>query len=114
MRLATVSHEGRSCAARLEDGAAALLDAEDVGALLAMPGGIDAARSAAASATVPQGSVVISKLIPRPAKVREIIFTGTPAGVGQVMVPPVFLQEGQTVTSSIEGLGELVNTCRAW
>ncbi len=56
-------------AARLEDGAAALLDAADVGALLAMPGGIDAARSAAASATVPQGSVVINKLIPRPAKV---------------------------------------------
>ena len=29
------------------------------------------------------------------------------------MAPPVFL-EGETVTSSIEGVGELVNTCRAW
>ena len=29
------------------------------------------------------------------------------------MVPPVFLEEGQTVTSSIEGIGELVNICRA-
>ena len=32
MRLATVSHEGRSDAARLEDGTATLLDAADVGA----------------------------------------------------------------------------------
>ena len=44
----------------------------------------------------------------------DLIFTGTPGGVGQAMAPPVFLQEGQTVTSSIEGVGELVNTCRAW
>jgi acylpyruvate hydrolase len=44
----------------------------------------------------------------------DLVFTGTRGGVGQAMVAPVFLQEGQTVTSSIEGVGELVNTCRAW
>jgi 2-keto-4-pentenoate hydratase/2-oxohepta-3-ene-1,7-dioic acid hydratase in catechol pathway len=29
------------------------------------------------------------------------------------MVPPVFLSAGQTVTSSIEGIGSLVNPVRA-
>jgi acylpyruvate hydrolase len=43
----------------------------------------------------------------------DLIFTGTPGGVGQGMVPPVFLEEGQTVTSSIEAIGTLVNRCRA-
>ena len=41
------------------------------------------------------------------------IFTGTPGGVGQGMVPPVFLHDGQTVTSTIEAIGSLVNRCRA-
>ena len=43
----------------------------------------------------------------------DLIFTGTPGGVGQGMVPPVFLEAGQTVTSSIEAIGSLVNPCRA-
>lgn len=43
----------------------------------------------------------------------DLIFTGTPGGVGQGMVPPVFLAAGQTVTSSIEAIGSLVNRCRA-
>jgi acylpyruvate hydrolase len=275
VRLATVSHEGRSYAARLEDGDAALLAATDVGALLAGPGGLDEARSARPSATVPQSSVVTQALVPRPPKVLcigqnylkhiqetgstvpeyptvfakyaraliadgdpimlpaisnkvdwevelvivighhvrnaspeeaaaaiggftvgndvtardlqgrtsqwlqgktcesttpvgpcmtttdetgvepdlaiqcavdgllrqdsrtsdlvfkpvelvayishiltlepgDLIFTGTPGGVGQAMLPPVFLEEGQTVTSTIERIGRLVNTCRAW
>lgn len=43
----------------------------------------------------------------------DLIFTGTPGGVGQGLVPPVFLEAGQTVTSSIEAIGSLVNRCRA-
>jgi acylpyruvate hydrolase len=43
----------------------------------------------------------------------DLIFTGTPSGVGQGMVPQVFLQDGQTVTSTIESIGSLVNPCRA-
>ncbi len=274
MRLATVSYEGRTHAARLEDDQVALLGATDVGSLLAMPGGLDAARSAAVTATVPKASVATEMLVPRPPKVLcigqnylkhieetgadvpayptvfakytraligdgdpimlpsiskkvdwevelvivigqqvrnageneaataiggftvgndvsardlqgrtsqwlqgktcesttpvgpsmttadetgvepdlaircavdgvmrqdsrtsdlvfkpvelvaylshiltlepgDLIFTGTPGGVGQALVPPVFLEEGQTVTSSIERIGELVNICRA-
>jgi acylpyruvate hydrolase len=41
----------------------------------------------------------------------DLIFTGTPGGVGQGLVPPVFLEPGQTVTSSIERIGSLTNRC---
>jgi len=39
----------------------------------------------------------------------DLIFTGTPAGVGAFRKPPVFLQPGQELTSWIEGIGELRN-----
>lgn len=37
----------------------------------------------------------------------DIIFTGTPAGVGVGRTPPRFLQSGEVLTSGIEGLGTL-------
>lgn len=36
----------------------------------------------------------------------DVIATGTPAGVGVGFKPPVFLKNGDTITLSIEGLGE--------
>lgn len=39
----------------------------------------------------------------------DLIATGTPSGVGFSRKPPVFLKKGDTVKSSIEGIGELVN-----
>ena len=36
----------------------------------------------------------------------DVILTGTPAGVGLGQKPPVYLQPGDIVTASIEGLGE--------
>jgi acylpyruvate hydrolase len=39
----------------------------------------------------------------------DLIFTGTPDGVGFARTPPMFLQDGQVVTTRIEGLGEMVN-----
>lgn len=39
----------------------------------------------------------------------DIIFTGTPSGVGQAREPKRFLPPGGTLTSHIEGIGELVN-----
>ena len=38
-----------------------------------------------------------------------VILTGTPEGVGYTRVPPVFLNEGDRVTISIEHIGELTN-----
>jgi 2-keto-4-pentenoate hydratase/2-oxohepta-3-ene-1,7-dioic acid hydratase in catechol pathway len=37
----------------------------------------------------------------------DIIFTGTPAGVGAGRTPPRFLQPGETLTSWIEGIGTI-------
>jgi acylpyruvate hydrolase len=39
----------------------------------------------------------------------DLIFTGTPEGVGFARRPPVFLRDGQVVTTRIDGIGELVN-----
>jgi acylpyruvate hydrolase len=43
----------------------------------------------------------------------DLLLTGTPAGVGHGMHPPVYLAPGQEVRTTIEGLGELVNRCEA-
>ena len=39
----------------------------------------------------------------------DIISTGTPAGVGHVRKPPVFLKSGDLVKISIEKIGDLIN-----
>ena len=41
----------------------------------------------------------------------DVIFTGTPAGIGAVRQPPVFLEPGQTLESWIEGIGTIRNRC---
>jgi 2-keto-4-pentenoate hydratase/2-oxohepta-3-ene-1,7-dioic acid hydratase in catechol pathway len=42
----------------------------------------------------------------------DVIATGTPGGVGIFRKPPRLLGDGDVVTVAIEGVGELVNTCR--
>ena len=42
----------------------------------------------------------------------DLIAMGTPGGVGAGRDPQVFLQDGQTLVTSIEGIGELRNRCR--
>jgi 2-keto-4-pentenoate hydratase/2-oxohepta-3-ene-1,7-dioic acid hydratase in catechol pathway len=37
----------------------------------------------------------------------DVIFTGTPAGVGVARKPQVFLAPGDELVTSIEGIGEL-------
>lgn len=39
----------------------------------------------------------------------DVLFTGTPAGVGYGMKPPRYLRPGQRLVSRIEGIGELSN-----
>lgn len=41
----------------------------------------------------------------------DVISTGTCGGVGAARNPPVFLRPGQVVTTTVEGVGELVNRC---
>ena len=42
----------------------------------------------------------------------DVIFTGTPAGVGATRQPPRFLAPGQVLESWIEGIGTTRNRCR--
>lgn len=42
----------------------------------------------------------------------DLIFTGTPPGVGIGRTPPRFLQPGDVLVSTIEHVGTLVNRCR--
>jgi len=41
----------------------------------------------------------------------DVIFTGTPAGVGYTREPPRFLQPGQLLETWIEGIGTIRNRC---
>lgn len=41
----------------------------------------------------------------------DVIATGTPSGVGDGQRPPVYLNAGQTVSVSIEGIGSTENRC---
>jgi len=42
----------------------------------------------------------------------DLVFTGTPAGVGMSRTPPRYLQPGDVLVSTIEHIGSLVNRCR--
>jgi 2-keto-4-pentenoate hydratase/2-oxohepta-3-ene-1,7-dioic acid hydratase in catechol pathway len=42
----------------------------------------------------------------------DVLLTGTPAGVGKGMNPPLFLTTGDEVSVTIEGIGTLTNVCR--
>jgi 2,4-didehydro-3-deoxy-L-rhamnonate hydrolase len=39
----------------------------------------------------------------------DLIFTGTPAGIGATRQPPQFLRPGQVLTSYLEGVGTIAN-----
>jgi 2-keto-4-pentenoate hydratase/2-oxohepta-3-ene-1,7-dioic acid hydratase in catechol pathway len=41
----------------------------------------------------------------------DLIFTGTPAGVGSTRKPRRYLKSGEVISSTIEGVGTLVNRC---
>ncbi|RVU83779.1 FAA hydrolase family protein [Leucothrix sargassi] len=41
----------------------------------------------------------------------DMIFTGTPAGVGSVRDPRRYLAEGDVITTKIEGIGTMINKC---
>jgi 2-keto-4-pentenoate hydratase/2-oxohepta-3-ene-1,7-dioic acid hydratase in catechol pathway len=41
----------------------------------------------------------------------DVIFTGTPSGVGGARKPPRFLSPGDVVTTTIDGVGSIVNRC---
>ena len=58
--------------------------------------------------TVPQLIAELSGILP--LLPGDVIFTGTPAGIGATRKPPRFLQPGEVLHSWIEGIGSLRNT----
>ena len=42
----------------------------------------------------------------------DVIYTGTPGGVGMSHKPPRFLRPGDVIISTIEGIGSTTNRCR--
>ena len=60
--------------------------------------------------SVPQLVAELSAVLP--LLPGDVIFTGTPAGVGMARKPPRSLQPGQVLESWIEGIGTIRNPCR--
>ncbi len=80
--------------------------------LIVEGGGIDGsvvqdARTSDLIFTVPQLIAELSAVLP--LLPGDVIFTGTPAGVGVSAKPPRFLQAGEVLESWIEGIGTIRN-----
>jgi 2,4-diketo-3-deoxy-L-fuconate hydrolase len=60
--------------------------------------------------TVPQIIAAISATVP--LLPGDLIFTGTPAGVGSTRDPRRYLAPGDVIDSEVEGLGAMRNVCR--
>ena len=60
--------------------------------------------------TVPQLVAELSAVLP--LLPGDVIFTGTPAGVGVTRTPARFLQPGQVLETWVEGIGTIRTTCR--
>jgi len=61
--------------------------------------------------SVPELVAFLSRTLPLAPG--DLVFTGTPAGVGSLRDPRRYLAPGDVVTSEIEGLGQLLNRCVA-
>jgi 2,4-didehydro-3-deoxy-L-rhamnonate hydrolase len=59
--------------------------------------------------TVPRLIAELSSVLP--LLPGDLIFTGTPAGVGMARQPPLSLQPGQVLESWVEGIGTIRNRC---
>jgi 2-keto-4-pentenoate hydratase/2-oxohepta-3-ene-1,7-dioic acid hydratase in catechol pathway len=59
--------------------------------------------------SVPQLVAELSAVLPLLSG--DVIFTGTPAGIGATRQPARFLQPGQTLETWIEGIGTIRNRC---
>jgi 2-keto-4-pentenoate hydratase/2-oxohepta-3-ene-1,7-dioic acid hydratase in catechol pathway len=53
----------------------------------------------------------LSKLFP--LEPGDLIFTGTPPGVGFARKPPIYLKDGDVCEATVEGLGTLRNPCQS-
>jgi 2,4-didehydro-3-deoxy-L-rhamnonate hydrolase len=85
-------------------------DPDDLGLGCAVDGEtVQDARTSDLIFSVPRLIVELSSVLP--LLPGDIIFTGTPEGVGMARQPPRSLQPGQVLESWIEGIGTIRNRC---
>jgi 2-keto-4-pentenoate hydratase/2-oxohepta-3-ene-1,7-dioic acid hydratase in catechol pathway len=41
----------------------------------------------------------------------DLVYTGTPSGIGQSRTPQMFLKPGDTVVTTLEGVGSITSHC---
>ncbi len=70
---------------------------------------MQAARTSDLIFSVPRLIAELSAVLP--LLPGDVIFTGTPAGIGATRQPPAFLQQGQVLETWIEGIGTIRNHC---
>jgi 2-keto-4-pentenoate hydratase/2-oxohepta-3-ene-1,7-dioic acid hydratase in catechol pathway len=86
-------------------------DRDDVGFECALyPGGEVLQRGRTADLIFPVDDLVARLSHVCPLLPGDLIFTGTPAGVGNRRTPPRFVQSGQTLVSRLDGVGEIRQT----
>ncbi|KQY01291.1 fumarylacetoacetate hydrolase [Mycobacterium sp. Root135] len=61
--------------------------------------------------SVPQLVAKLSDILP--LLPGDLIFTGTPAGVGGARKPPIFLRDGDILRTWVDGVGTITSICRA-
>jgi hypothetical protein len=68
------------------------------------------ADDAASRGAAPIDSGELGAPAPRPTLLPgDLIFSGTPAGIGAIRQPPEFLRPGQVLSSYLEGVGTMAN-----
>jgi 2,4-didehydro-3-deoxy-L-rhamnonate hydrolase len=72
---------------------------------------VQQSRTSAMIWSVPELIAVLSGICP--LLPGDVLFTGTPAGVGMARTPKRFLVDGDVVVSHIEGIGEIRQECVA-
>ena len=70
---------------------------------------VQAARTADLIFGVPRLLAELSAVLP--LLPGDVIFTGTPAGIGATRQPPRFLQSGQILETWVDGIGTMRNRC---
>ena len=95
----------------LDELEAAGLDKDDLALGCAIDGEtVQDGRTSKLIFSIPRTIAKLSEVITlRPG---DMIFTGTPDGVGMGMQPPRFLRPGETLRTWVEGVGELQHTFR--
>jgi 2,4-diketo-3-deoxy-L-fuconate hydrolase len=86
-------------------------DRDDLGLGCAIDGEtVQDARTSDLIFSVPRLVAELSAVLP--LLPGDVIFTGTPAGIGATRTPARFLAPGQELTSWIDGIGTIRNRCR--